>query len=224
MHLGLLLLLLPWGGDLMRTLTQGKPQHAVGGGGGGGGGGERVAYISLPALRPSVPETKPEPQPVVPPPVVVPPPPSKPDLPARVDSAVSTAVAPNPAGADTAAGEGPGAGGGTGGGTGGGNGPGTGTGTGPGDGGGEGGLGKPPVMQRFVPIGDRPKELHGQIVKVTFWLDSAGTVKRVIVVPEIRDRGFAKKFLETLESFRFHPARGPDGFPIASTYTIDFTL
>jgi hypothetical protein len=79
-------------------------------------------------------------------------------------------------------------------------------------------------MQRFVPFGDAPKELKGHKISVTFWLDSAGNVKRVNITPEIPDRGFAKKFLETLESFRFHPARGLDGFPIASTFTIEITL
>lgn len=71
---------------------------------------------------------------------------------------------------------------------------------------------------------DRPKELQGHVVQVTFWIDAAGKVLRVAVAPDIHDRGYSRKFVEAMVNYRFRPARGPDGFPIASTYTIDFTL
>jgi hypothetical protein len=44
-------------------------------------------------------------------------------------------------------------------------------------------------------------------------------VDRVEVDPEIRDRKFAAKLKDTMRNYRFHPAVGPDGTPIAATYT-----
>lgn len=179
--------------------------------GGGGGGGNREAYISLPASapRPAAPAA-----PVTTaPPVVEPAPSPEPVQPVPVDTPVTQASA-GPANAelgDSGGGTGPGAGGGTGGGIG----PGTGTGTGPGEGGGAGGVGKGPQQKRIViPPEKAPKELRGKVIRVTFWVNAAGKVQKVETDPEIRDRGYAKKFFEAMMKYEFEPAQGPDGLPV----------
>jgi hypothetical protein len=119
-----------------------------------------------------------------------------------------------------------GTGAGTGGGTGGGVGPGTGPGTGPDvGGGGAGGAGTGPQQKRWViPPENSPKELRGKAIRVTFWVDAAGKVQKVELDPEIRDRGYAKKFLEAMMNYEFRPARGPDGLPMPGKTEITITL
>jgi periplasmic protein TonB len=213
-----LLILVPWGSELFRVLSAGHPALNTGG---GGGGGNREAYISLPASapRPSAPVA-----PVtIAPPVVQPTPTPEPVQLIPVDTAVTQASA-GPASAvvgDSAGGTGPGAGGGTGGGIG----PGTGTGTGPGAGGGVGGTGTGPQQKRWViPPENSPKELRGRAIRVTFWVDAAGKVQKVELDPEIRDRGYAKKFLEAMMNYEFRPARDPAGLPVAGKTEITITL
>ncbi|HEU5155205.1 MAG TPA: hypothetical protein VFU03_10775 [Gemmatimonadales bacterium] len=219
LHVAVVLLILaPWGSELYRVLSAGHPALNAGG---GGGGGNREAYISLPASapRPSAPEA-----PVTTaPPVVQPTPIPEPVQPVPVDTPVTQASA-GPANAvvgDSAGGTGPGAGGGTGGGIG----PGTGTGTGPGAGGGVGGTGTGPQQKRWViPPENSPKELRGKAIRVTFWVDAAGKVQKVELDPEIRDRGYAKKFLEAMMNYEFRPARDPAGLPVAGKTEITITL
>lgn len=227
LHVALvLLLLIPLRKDFARVLDRGRATPGPGGGGGGGGG--RVAYISLPAPRPSaritvevdppretpppVVESPPvEPPPVIPPPVAEPPPPA------------ATPVA-QAAGTDSVAGTGPGTGGGVGGGEGGGIGPGAGPGTGPGTGGGDGGRGRAPQPRHLIiPPVDAPKELRGVDIHVTFWIDAAGKVSRVEFDPPVDDRTYARKLAEAMRNYRFRPALAPDGTPIAGTYVYTVT-
>ncbi|HEY7027339.1 MAG TPA: hypothetical protein VH438_07020 [Gemmatimonadales bacterium] len=219
LHIAVVLLILaPWGSELYRVLSAG---HVALTSGGGGGGGNREAYISLPA---SAPRPSPPVAPVTTaPPVVQPTPSPEPVQPVPVDTPVTQASA-GPANAevgDSGGGTGPGAGGGTGGGIG----PGNGTGTGPGEGGGAGGVGTGPQQKRWViPPENSPKELRGKAIRVTFWVDAAGKVQKVELDPEIRDRGYAKKFLEAMMNYEFRPARGPDGLPVAGKTEITITL
>jgi hypothetical protein len=81
-------------------------------------------------------------------------------------------------------------------------------------------------MIRFVPppMDDRPKEVRGQQVTVVFSVDATGRVTHVEFRPEIRDRGYRKRLLESMESYRWLPARGPDGFPVAAITEIKIEL
>ncbi|HET9294819.1 MAG TPA: hypothetical protein VFO06_11040 [Gemmatimonadales bacterium] len=220
----LVIALIIWGPlkHMVRIPPPGTPGLLTGGGGGGGGGAREVRYISVPASQPPS-ATPPAIPPVVPPVAAeVPSPPV--EAVARADSAPVTAA---PAGG-LAPGVGPGAGGGTGGGIGGGVGPGTGAGVGPGTGGGgEGGpAGRAPewTYGTFVLDGGTPKELRGAELRVTWYLLETGRIARMEVDPPIKDRDFAKRFLERAESFRFRPARAPDGTPVAGVITMTFIL
>jgi protein TonB len=199
------------------------------GGGGGGSGGQRADYISLPAYT-APPEAMPPvsvprvlPQSVVSTPAPEPVPVAKVDTPSVKPAPVDVADSGASGGAG---GAGPGAGGGAGGGTGGGVGPGTGQGTGPGTGGGgEGGRGRGPLpKQMILPPEDSPKDIRGKDFRVTFWVGSDGKVLRVDVDPEIRDRGYARKFLEAMQKYQFRPARSPDGTAVPDTTTIILSL
>jgi hypothetical protein len=74
------------------------------------------------------------------------------------------------------------------------------------------------------PFDNPPKELRGVSLSVTFWVRVDGRVERYQVVPEIKDREYAKKFDEVMRAFRFTPARAPDGTWVAGTTKISFTL
>ncbi len=216
-----------------RTLAPGDP--ALQSGGGGGGGGNRVAYITLPSIAPSAaPRSAPIVSPPPTPPRVVPKPdpvPVKPPEPAvtavpadtqRTAVAVATPADTAPSGG----GLGPGAGGGAGGGRGAGVGAETGGGAGPGRaGGGQGGTTRPPELRDLAfPFDEPPKKLRGASLNVTFWVRVDGRVERYQVDPEIPDRDYARKFDEVIRSFRFAPARAPDGTRVAGTTTVTFTL
>jgi hypothetical protein len=92
-------------------------------------------------------------------------------------------------------------------------------------GGGAVGHGRPPVPRDMAfPFDNPPKELRGVSLSVTFWVRMDGRVERYEVVPEIKDREYAKKFDEVMRAFRFTPARAPDGTNVAGTTKISFTL
>ncbi len=211
---------------LIATPRAGDPRFGNLGGGGGGGGGERATYII--ALPPPPPQAA---APVVVPPVVTPPreatPVAQPVVtPLAPPDTVPTQVAAATPGQGTA----PGTAGdsGSGGGTGGGRGPGTGTGVGPGSGGGAGGEGgsvRPPELKGLVlPFGTPPRDLRGKVIKVTFAITADGRVDRFDTDPVIEDRGYYRKFSEVVLAFRFRPARGPDGQPVAVVFPMEFTL
>jgi hypothetical protein len=215
-----------------RTLAPGDP--ALKSGSGGGGGGNRVAYISLPSI---VPPAAPRSTPVVPPhvsppkvapppdPVAVKPPTELPPVPADTQRSAVAVATPGDT-APAGAGLGPGDGGGAGGGRGPGVGGNTGTGAGPGgEGGGGGGTTRPPELRDLAfPFDEPPKQLRGASLNVTFWVRVDGRVERYEVNPEILDRDYARKFDEVIRSFRFTPARAPDGTRVAGTTTVTFTL
>lgn len=75
-----------------------------------------------------------------------------------------------------------------------------------------------------VPADNPPKQLRGVDLRVTFFVDEKGAVQRVTVDPPIADRKFADKFRETMLSYRFRPALGPDGLPVASSvvFTVSY--
>ncbi len=228
-HVGIILvLLLVARHDVARIFDAGDPFKAGGGGGGGGGGGPReVAYISLPASAAPAPRPAVTPPPVTPtpPPVQVPPtvppevPPVEPQVSAVEPVPLPTPDSTPPGNGTGGAGLGPGAGGGTGGGVGGGNGPGVGTGNGPGMGGGAGGQGRPPrLRQEVLAPGDAPRELRGREIRVVFTIDAAGVPKKVSFEPPLGGGKYAEKLRRAMLDFRFHPALGPDGRPVESTW------
>jgi len=219
----LVIALVIWGPlkHIVRIPPPGTPGLLSGGGGGGGGGPREVRYISVPASPP--PSATPPAVPPVVPPIAAELPSPPPKAVARADSTPASAA---PA-AGIAPGVGPGIGGGVGGGTGGGVGPGTGAGIGPGTGGGgEGGPASRAPVWTYGTFwfGNTPKELRGAELRVTWYVLETGRVARVEVDPPIKDREFAKRFLERAESFRFKPARSPGGTPVPGVVTMTFTL
>lgn len=212
---------------LVPTPRPGDPRFGnLGGGGGGGGGGERVAYIiALPPAPPPVAVA-----PAVVPPVVTPP---KADVPVVTpapvtvtpDTVATRTVSSTPgAGASAGAGNTPGSGGGSGGGQGTGVGPGNGPGSGNGAGGEGGGIRPPELRGLAIPFSTPPKELRGREVKVTFAVTADGRVDRFETDPVITNRGYYQKFAEAALGYRFRPARGPDGQPVAAVLVMYFTL
>lgn|SRR5574337_627585 len=201
-------------------------------GGGGGGGGHPVAYIDvLPPPAASVPAPAPVPVPPVARTQAVTAPPVPEAVVQQDDSAPPAALAiarpDTGSGAGSGGGRGavPGGGGGTGGGTGGGAGPGSGSGAGAGPGGGQGGRIQPPDLTGFAPPLDRPpRDLRGKVLKVTFSIRADGRVERYQTDPPIQDGGYRQRWDELSRTFRFRPARAPDGTPIATDYTIELVL
>ncbi len=196
---------------------------------GGGGGGGSVRQVALPALaRPAAAQVAPVVRPStpvvsVPDPVVVQPPP-----PPTPEPVVVVAAPPDSTATPSAGQGGPGTGGGKGTGTGpgqgSGSGPGSGSGSGPGTGG-DGGRGYPPEPRQVIlPPLDYPRSLRGQTVAVTFWVGTDGRVERVALAPDIEDKGFARKFSDVMKSYRFRPARSPEGTVIAGTTTVTVTF
>jgi hypothetical protein len=199
--------------DFARVLTAGESLTTRSGGGGG-----RVAYITLPTPRaPARAPVTVTPPPATPPAIVIPTPTPPPVIPPPVPEAqvaVAAVAADSAPGADRAESGGePGEGGGTGGGTGEGAGPGTGPGSG------EHGAGRAAQLRHQVlPPENPPKELRGVELRITFLVDESGKPVRIEVDPPIQDKKFARKLTETMLSYRFRPALGPDGRPVASTF------
>lgn len=205
-HLVLLLLIV--------ELTQGdnpwpEVTPAAGAGPRGGGGGSRVALITLPAYRPPRPVAVRVPV-VVPrtiPPVRITRPTPEPQPVPVIDSTPK----PKEAGSET------GSGGGTGGGTGTGAGPGSGSGTGPGTGIVAGddstrGRARPPESTRLIlPPFDYPQSMRGHTIDVNFFVLADGRVERVVFIPDVGDRGYARKLEEAMKAYRFRPARDASG-------------
>lgn len=227
------LLLVPLRHDFQRVLDPGRRDGRRAGG--GGGGGEREAYISLPApvaapraaaVEVNPPEHTPPPVPVTPtptPPVEIPPPVAEtPPAVAVEPSAAVAATGDSAAGAGAGAGQGGGAGGGVGGGIGPGVGPGTGAGVGDSGSGGQG-RGPRPRHQVLPPEG-APKELRGKLIRVLFAIDPTGRVRRVSFDPPISDGKYADRLKEAMLAYRYHPALGPDGAPVASSYEMTISV
>ncbi len=116
-----------------------------------------------------------------------------------------------------------GAGTGSGGGIGSGEGKGLGSGVGPGSGG-DGVVFPPTVRYTFLPPLPRPSSVQGQTYLVRFAVDPQGRVTDVEVEPRIPDRGYRKKFVDTMLRFRFKPAHLRDGTNVAGATALSFTL
>jgi protein TonB len=226
-HVGIILLLVRFG--VREATTRGNPLTSLfdqqpGGGGGGGTGG--VAFIAIPPPPPPPPEEIIVPPAVVP--TVVPPVDPEPEIepvPTPPPPAPDTVPAGPPGGTQ-------GSGGGSGGGQGTGTGPGTGSGVGPGSGGGSGGgtggggqRGSPPQARQLIlpPLDGVPKSLRGTSVLVTFRIDAEGRVSDLDVAPPISDRGFARKFDETMRGYRFRPARDANGVAVPGLLPLTVT-
>ncbi len=226
LHVGLLALLIRVAPlrNLDYQASQGQRSPTSGGGGGGGG----IRMIALPALAAAVrtPQTTVAP-PVAPPvrvpePVIETPDPVVAPLP---DTLPSRSTASPASGSGTGTGTGSGSGTGTGSGSGSGSGDGSGKGAGRGPGGGDGGTARPPEPRQLIlPPTDIPKVLRGATISVTFLVGPEGRVEDVRFSPEPEDRGFARQLEEVMRSYRFRPARGPDGLPVAGTVTVDLTF
>jgi hypothetical protein len=213
----ILVVLAPWLRDLSHFQRAIGESGNTGGGGGGGSGYRDVALPAFqrPAAPAAVPATAvPEQAVVLETPTVIEP--FAEPVVATPDSLPAVASAAGAAGG----GVGPGSGGGSGGGTGGGTGTGTGPGSGPGSGG-EGGLARPPQIRHMViSPGGVPKAMQGRAVRVTFYVNAAGVVQQIEVVPDIEDRAYARKFEESMRSYRFRPARDAQGGAVPGTVTI----
>jgi hypothetical protein len=103
-------------------------------------------------------------------------------------------------------------------------GPGNGPGSGNGAGGEGGGIRPPELRGLAIPFSTPPKELRGKEVKVTFAVTADGRVDRFETDPVITNRGYYQKFAEAALGYRFRPARGPDGQPVAAVLVMYFTL
>lgn len=223
-HVGLIWLVVRVVPELDFAPAAGDPL-GLASGGGGGGGGRVVRLAALPAApqpRPVVPPPQPATVPLaepVPEPVDVPPVPadSAPSPPA--DSAGASGAGPG-----EGTGRGPGTGSGEGGGSGSGRGTGTGAGRGPGTGGEGGSARAPEPRQLILPPADVPGSLRGTTIAVTFEVGPDGRVVDVQFEPEPGDRGFGRKLEEVMRGYRFRPARGEDGRPVAGRTTVTLTF
>jgi hypothetical protein len=103
---------------------------------------------------------------------------------------------------------------------------GTGPGSGPGSGGGgEGGSGREPQWTYGTFFFDKtPKELRGQVLRVTFYVRADGRVARVETDPKIQDAEYARRFAERAETYRFKPARNAENAAVPGVFTMTFTL
>ena len=230
LHLSILLLILflRWRNVLSwdEVTQSGDPSKGKGGGGGGGS----LQIVALPALPREATaqvavKVPPPPPPVipVPDPIVVPPPPPTPEPVVAVSAPPDSVPATSSTG-QGGTGTGGGKGTGTGTGQGSGTGPGSGSGSGPGTGG-DGGRGFPPEPRQVIlPPLDYPKHLRGKTIAVTFWVGTDGRVERVALAPDIDDQGFSKKFADVMKSYRFRPARSPEGTIIPGTTTVSITF
>ncbi len=66
--------------------------------------------------------------------------------------------------------------------------------------------------------------MRGATIAVTFMVGPEGRVEEVRFSPEPADRGFGKKLEEVMRNYRFRPARGSDGQPVAGTITVELTF
>ncbi|MGQ0702146.1 MAG: hypothetical protein ACT4PM_03315 [Gemmatimonadales bacterium] len=215
MHLALLLSIVeltqnsnPWS-----SLTD-PPGARIGGGGGRGGIVREITMINLaPLAAPETPrQERARVAPVVPPRRIVPPQPiaERAVLPPANPPADSSATAAANASAGSGTGTGGGSGSGTGPGTGSGAGPGTGTAGTPADS--ARGRARPPEPTRLIlPPFDYPRTLRGQSIDVNFFVLADGRVERVVFIPDIPDRAYARKLEDAMRAYRFRPARNAEG-------------
>lgn len=209
------------GGELF--IAGGGPGPA---GGGGGGGGSRVSYVEIPPYIAAAAPARKAPTNERAIELPIPKPRLKEirkDAPkVKIAQPTGPVVIASKIGVGDGSGGGPGSGTGSGGGTGTGEGAGTGSGQGPGTGG-EGGAGYGPQSRQMLLPPDAPESIKGQEFRVRFWINERGKVTKVDVEPRIRDSDYRKRFMEKMSQFTFHPARLPDGTPVASHYDVLIT-
>jgi hypothetical protein len=66
--------------------------------------------------------------------------------------------------------------------------------------------------------------MRGQTVDVNFFVLADGRVERVIFIPEIADRSYARKLEEAMRAYRFRPARDAAGHAIAGIAIVRLTF
>lgn len=201
----------------------GSPALAVGGGGASG----RVYEMHFVRLDPPAAARQPEqsrPLPVVvETPTVVPP--IEPPLPEIADQPPEQTEfdVELPAVAAAVNGvKGRGAGPGSGGGIGSGQGEGIGSGRGPGTGGDGGDVLAPMPRASPFPFDTPPDDVNDVELTIRFFVDERGRVVRVTIEPDIADRGYRRKVLETFESWTFYAARTLAGRPVQGQYVLRF--
>jgi hypothetical protein len=235
-HLLLILLIVsPWGADLLVREIEGAggPGPAGGGGGGNRGSGgapERIKYVAVappppPPVAITPPVIPPLVPPVVPPPVVPPPPqpqPVAPPTPAAATAPVASAPAPTPGtgggtGNDGSAGSGPGTGGGQGSGVG----TGKGTSVGAGTGGGNGSIYPPQPTELFIPPLPVPGKVKGMQLVAVFDVDSTGKVIG-FDFNETKDGAYNRKLRDVLGGIRFRPGVNGAGVPVRAQGSVTY--
>ena len=53
--------------------------------------------------------------------------------------------------------------------------------------------------------------MRGQIIDVSFFVHADGRVERVVFIPDVSDRAYARKLEEAMRAYRFRPARDASG-------------
>ena len=66
--------------------------------------------------------------------------------------------------------------------------------------------------------------MRGLSVDVNFFVLADGRVDRVVFIPEITDRAYARKLEEAMKSYRFRPARDASGQAIAGIAIVRLTF
>ena len=201
------------------------PGGSVGGGGGQGGLVREIGMINLPPpVAPETPRQVPARAPQVVPPRRIEPP-----QPLAEEPVQPPATPPADSGAEASASASAGSGTGTGGGSGSGSGPGTGAGAGPGTGTGGtapldsvGGRARPPEPTRVIlPPFDYPRTMRGQSIDVNFFVLADGRVERVVFIPDVSDRAYARKLEDAMRAYRFRPARSASGQAIPGVAVVE---
>ena len=57
-------------------------------------------------------------------------------------------------------------------------------------------------------------------IDVNFFVLADGRVDDVVFIPEIPDRAYAKKLEDAMRSYRFRPARSPEGQAVAGVAVV----
>ena len=228
-HLAILFLLL-WQGRVAEYEVRQTLAEEFLDGGGGGGGGEVTYMALLPEPAPFSPNivvsNNATPQPVPPPLIEV----SladhsiAPEIAVRMASSLPKSDVNRIRGNGLGTAGGSGAGTGSGGGIGSGRGSGIGSGEGPGSGFGDGVVRPPTIRFSYLPPEPRPPSVQGREFRVTLVVDEEGRVAEVEVTPEIPDRDYRKRFLDTMKRFRFDPATLADGSRVSYPTVLSFTL
>jgi hypothetical protein len=77
-----------------------------------------------------------------------------------------------------------------------------------------------PTFLGIPPTEDRPDEVRGRELVIWVYVTASGDVvpDSTRVDPRIRDRGFDRRIRDYASSWRFKPARNPDGLPVGEWF------